>query len=72
MDYLEVERKQSMQNLTSKYFGNYSASERMSNSFKDFEKEFGGKVFIIYSVKNEIANLSVIDEIKEEIDRLTK
>lgn len=59
--------------ITSKSnFGNYSASERMSNSFKDFEIEFGGKVLIIYSVKNEIANLAVIDEMQEEIERLTK
>jgi hypothetical protein len=59
--------------ITSKSnFGNYSASERMSNSFKEFEKEFGGKVFIIYSVNKEIANTLVIEEIEQEIERLTK
>lgn len=41
----------------------------------EFEKEYKGKVFYIYSVKNgekkEVANLDVIDEIKSEIIRLT-
>lgn len=53
-------------------FGNYSVSERMSNSFKDFEHKFGGKVFVIYSVKNEIANISVLEQIQVEIERLSK
>lgn len=52
-------------------FGNYSASERMKSSFKDFENKFGGKVFIIYSIKNEIANTTVFDEIQNEIMRLS-
>lgn len=52
-------------------FGNYSASERMKSSFKDFESKFGGKVFIIYSIKNEIANTTVFDEIQNEIVRLS-
>jgi hypothetical protein len=43
---------------------------------KKFEKEFGGKVFYIYSSKENgkkvIMNTEVIEEIKVEIDRLTE
>lgn len=31
-------------------FGNYSASERMKASFEDFKSDFGGNVFIIFSL----------------------
>ncbi len=51
-------------------FGNYSVSERMKQSFQDFEAEFGGKVFIVFSLDGDIANKDVIDEIKKEIHRL--
>ncbi|MBM2814825.1 MAG: hypothetical protein HW421_1587 [Ignavibacteria bacterium] len=51
-------------------FGNYSPSERMKASFTDFEYNFGGKVFIIFSLDGEIANIEVIDEIRNEIQRL--
>lgn len=51
-------------------FGNYSASERMKASFKEFEKTYGGKVFIVYSLDGEIANEEIIEEIKAEIKRL--
>ena len=51
-------------------FGNYSVSERMKASFDNFNKDFGGKVFIIFSLDGEIANKQVIDEIKVEIERL--
>lgn len=51
-------------------FGNYSVSERMKASFKSFEDEFGGKVFIVYSLDGEIANREVIQEIDAEIKRL--
>ncbi|MDZ4679746.1 MAG: hypothetical protein SH848_01975 [Saprospiraceae bacterium] len=51
-------------------FGNYSASERMKASFRDFEAQFGGKVFIIFSLDGEIANKEVLKAIDEEIDRL--
>jgi len=51
-------------------FGNYSASERMKGSFKDFETKYGGKVFIVYSLDGEIANQEVIEEIKKEIEKL--
>ena len=51
-------------------FGNYSISERMKSSFQDFENEYGGKVFIIFSLDGEIANKNVLQEIDKEIDRL--
>ncbi len=57
-------------------FGNYKITERMSSSFKDFEEKYGGKVFVIFSTrignKKVILNKEVIEEIKVEIDRLTK
>ncbi len=34
------------------------------------EAEFGGKVFIVYSLDGEIANQTVIQEIEKEIERL--
>lgn len=52
-------------------FGNYSPSERMKANFKAFEEEFGGKVFIVFSLDGEIANREVIREIEQEIKRLT-
>ncbi len=48
-------------------FGNYSPSERMKASFKEFEQKYGGKVFIIYSVDDEIKNIEVLEEIEKEI-----
>ena len=51
-------------------FGNYSISERMKSSFQDFENEYGGKVFIIFSLDGEIANKNVLQEIDKEINRL--
>jgi hypothetical protein len=42
----------------------------MKASFADFEDKFGGKVFIIFSLDGEIANIEVIAEIKKEIGRL--
>ena len=51
-------------------FGGYSLSERMKASFDDFTEKYGGKVFIVYSQKGEIANTEVIDSIREEIERL--
>lgn len=51
-------------------FGGYSLSERMKASFEDFTERFGGKVFIVYSQKEVIANTEVIDEIALEIERL--
>ena len=53
-------------------FGGYSLSERMKASFNDFTEQFGGKVFVVYSQKGEIANTEVIDSIREEIERLRR
>lgn len=51
-------------------FGNYSVSERMKASFENFKNDFGGKVFIIFSLDGEIANKEIIEEIQQEIYRL--
>lgn len=53
-------------------FGGYSLSERMKASFNDFTQKYGGKVFIVYSLKGEIANTEVIESIRKEIERLQK
>jgi len=53
-------------------FGNYSVSERMKASFANFKKDFGGNVFIVYSLAGEIANIEVIEHIKNEIKRLNE
>ncbi len=50
--------------------GNYDVSARMERSFRNFEIEFGGKVFIIYSINDKIANEDVIEIIEQEIVRL--
>lgn len=52
-------------------FGNYSISERMKAGFQAFEAEYGGKVFIVFSLDGEIANKEVLKEIDAEIERLT-
>jgi hypothetical protein len=51
-------------------FGNYSPSERMKASFRDFQRKYGGKVFIIFSIDDEIKNTEVLKEIQAEIRRL--
>jgi hypothetical protein len=55
-------------------FGNYNISERMNNSFKEFEEKFGGKVFVVFSTrvgnKKDIVYKNVIDQIRLEIERL--
>jgi len=51
-------------------FGGYSLSERMKASFQNFTEQYGGKVFIVYSLKGEIANKEVIKDIETEIKRL--
>lgn len=53
-------------------FGNYSVSERMKASFENFKNDFGGNVFIIFSLDGEIANKHVIEQIQTEIERLKK
>ena len=32
-------------------FGNYKITERMSASFQDFKEKYGGKVFVIFSIR---------------------
>jgi len=53
-------------------FGNYSVSERMKAGFQDFEEDYGGKVFIVFSLDGEIANKEVLKEIDAEVARLSK
>ncbi|MBW1616406.1 MAG: MjaI family restriction endonuclease [Deltaproteobacteria bacterium] len=57
-------------------FGNYKITERMQASFQTFEDKYGGRVFVIFSVrsgnKKIIQNQEVLDEIKAEIKRLKK
>ncbi|OWY25531.1 MjaI family restriction endonuclease [Sphingobacteriales bacterium UPWRP_1] len=53
-------------------FGNYSVSERMKAGFQDFEEDYGGKVFIVFSLDGEIANKDVLKEIDAEVERLKK
>ncbi len=53
-------------------FGGYSLSERMKASFDDFTEKYGGKVFIVFSQKEVIANKDVINQIATEIERLKK
>ncbi len=50
--------------------GNYDVSARMEQSFRDFEEKFGGKVFIVFSVNDKVANTDVYDKIGQEIERL--
>lgn len=53
-------------------FGGYSLSERMKASFNNFTQKYGGKVFIVYSLKGEIANKEIVDDIEKEINRLSE
>jgi hypothetical protein len=53
-------------------FGNYSPTERMKANFADFKLQYGGNVFVVFSLKGEIANEEIIDQIKKEIERLKK
>lgn len=53
-------------------FGGYSLSERMKNSFENFTERYGGRVFIVYSLRGEIANREVLDSISDEIEKLKK
>lgn len=52
----------------------YRWKEWLGKTHEKFEENFGGKVFIVFSVKKdnrkEIYNPEVIDEIREEIKRL--
>jgi len=48
----------------------------MSASFQDFERKYGGKVFVVFSTrtgdKKVIRNKDIVDEIRTEIERLKK
>ena len=54
----------------------FKEQEIQKETHQNFEKEFGGKVFYVYSAKNNgkkvIMNMTVIEDIKEEINRLNK
>ena len=51
--------------------GNYDVSARMEQSFRSFEQEYGGKVFIVFSTDDRVRNEEVYESISKEIDRLT-
>lgn len=51
-------------------FGNYNITERMRASFQDFESQYGGKVFIVFSDNETIRNQDVLEDIRKEIERL--
>lgn len=51
-------------------FGNYSVSERMKGSFQSFKEDFGGNVFLVFSLDGVIDNRQVIAQIRSEIARL--
>jgi len=48
-------------------FGNYSATERMKASFISFTKQYGGQVFVVYSIEDSIQNKEVLAQIAAEI-----
>lgn len=52
-------------------FGSYSLTERMKASFDSFREEYGGNVFVIFSLDGEIANKEIIEQIEKEIQRLS-
>ncbi len=57
-------------------FENYKWQEMQESTHLKFQKKFGGRVFIVFSVKvrdkKTIKNIEVIDEIKNEIEQLQK
>ena len=42
----------------------------MKASFEEFEKKYGGKVFIVFSIDDKIENEDVLQDIEAEIARL--
>lgn len=52
-------------------FGSYSLTERMKASFESFKEQYGGNVFVVFSLDGEIANEEVIEQIQLEIERLS-
>ncbi len=57
-------------------FENYKWQEMQETTHLKFQKKFGGRVFIVFSVKvgdkKTIKNIEVIEEIKNEIEKLRK
>jgi len=56
--------------ITANTADNSWMSGRMRNSLQEFEEDFGGKVFIIFSVDDHIKNVDILDDIQSEINRL--
>ena len=50
----------------------YQWNAIFEETHKKFKEKFGGSVFFVYSDKKVISNKEVIEEIKEEMDRLRK
>ncbi len=50
--------------------GNYDVSARMQSSFRNFQNNYGGQVFIIDSLDEKIMNKDIYDKIAIEIERL--
>ena len=48
----------------------YSITARMEKSFQGFTKQYKGKVFIIFSKDNKIANTEILKDIQQEIKKL--
>ena len=57
-------------------FEDYKWKEMQETTHLQFQKKFGGRVFIVFSVKvgnkKEVKNIEAIDEIKNEIESLRK
>jgi hypothetical protein len=62
--------------ITGKSLNDYQWIEMHRKSHEKFEKDFGGKVFFVFSIKvgskKVISNIEVVDQIKEEITRLSE
>ena len=50
--------------------GNYDVTARMEQSFRDFEAEYGGRVFVVYSTADHVRNEDIYKQIRKEIERL--
>ena len=42
----------------------------MQSSFRAFEEDFGGKVFIIFSLDDHTKNVEIFEDIQSEINRI--
>ena len=51
--------------------GSYSLTERMKASFESFTQQYGGRVFVVFSLDGEIANKEVVGQIRDEVTRLS-